>query len=436
MSRLTPEQNDLLCRVEGEAPMGGIMRRHWLPVCLSEEVAERDGAPVRARLLGEDLVVFRDTEGKLGVLGEYCLHRRASLSFGRNEECGLRCLYHGWKFDVEGNVVDMPSEAPGAAQRLGKKTKAYPAREAGGFIWTWLGPKEEMREFEPPAWAPKPGIKYAIVKMHAACNWAQVLEGSIDSAHSSSLHSTNMPAAENVYGSTATDEAWYRPSNDKAPRMQFEPTSYGFRYAALRKPIKDPETQQYVRTTLFIAPFTVLIPPNNQYHLAQMLVPIDDVNTMFYWIAWHPDPKKGITQEAWRRFCAATVGEDLNPDFTKKRTLANRYEQDREAMKRGDWTGIKGIPAQDMAMWESMGPITDRSEDHFGSSDLAVAQFRRMMVAAVEKFRQGGAAIGTPGWSKDALPRQVSLASFEGVVPKSVDWRTLGIPAEEAATAK
>src|SRR5919198_6651843 len=175
---LTREQNELLCRVEGTAPMGGIMRRHWLPVCMSEEVVERDGTPVRSRLLGEDLVVFRDSEGRLGVLGEYCLHRRASLAFGRNEECGLRCLYHGWKFDVEGNVVDMPSEAPGAAQRLGKKTQAYPGREAGGFVWIWVGPQGEMCEFQPPAWAPPAGIRYAIVKIHTACNWAQVLEGS------------------------------------------------------------------------------------------------------------------------------------------------------------------------------------------------------------------------------------------------------------------
>ena len=438
---LTQEQNQLLCRVEGDAPMGGIMRRHWLPVCMSEEVAERDGAPGKARLLGEDLVVFRDSEGRLGVLGEYCLHRRASLVYGRNEECGLRCLYHGWKFDVEGNVVDMPSEAPGAAQRLGKKTKAYPVHESGGFVWTWMGategmrnPKdgmrEGMREFRPPAWAPQPGIRYAIVKMHAECNWAQVLEGSIDSAHSSSLHSTNMPAAE-VEGSTATESAWLRPSTDKAPRLLFEATAYGFRYAAIRKPIRNPETHQYVRTTLFIAPFTVLIPPNNQYNLAQMLVPIADVNTMFYWIAWHPDPAKGITQESWRRFCAATVGEDLDQNFRKKRTLANRYLQDREAMKRGDWTGITGIPTQDMAMWESMGPITERSEDQFGASDLAVAQFRRMMVAAAKKFEQGAPAIGTEGWSAEPRTPDVDLASYEGVVAKSVDWRTLGIRREK-----
>jgi len=411
--------------------MGGIMRRHWLPLCLSEEIAERDGAPVRARLLGEDLVAFRASDGRLGVLGEYCLHRRASLAFGRNEACGLRCLYHGWKFDVEGNVVDMPSEAPGAAERLAKKTRAYPVREAGGFAWIWMGPQDEMREFEPPAWAPQPDIRYAIVKMWTECNWAQVLEGSIDSAHSSTLHSTNMPATEEVYGSTATDEAWLRPSNDKAPRLQFEPTPYGFRYAAIRQPIRNAETHQYVRTTLFIAPFTVLIPPNNRYNLAQMLVPLDDVNTMFYWIAWHPDPAKGITQDAWRKFCAAEVGVDLDANYRKKRTLANNYLQDREAMKRGDWTGIKGIPAQDMAMWESMGRITDRSEDHFGSSDLAVAQFRRMMVAAANKFAEGGPAVGATAHTPYA-----KLASFEGVVPKSVDWRTLGVPADQPVTAK
>jgi phthalate 4,5-dioxygenase oxygenase subunit len=397
---------------------------------LSEEVAEKDGAPVKARLVGEDLVVFRDSNGKLGVLDEHCPHRGASLVFGRNEDCGLRCLYHGWKFDTEGNILEMSSEPDGSAIKNSLKQRAYPVRESGGFIWAWLGPKEQMREFEPPAWAPQPGIRYAIVKMHAACNWAQVLEGSIDSAHSSSLHSTNMPSAE-VDGAKATETAWPRPSNDKAPKLQFEPTPYGFRYAALRKPIKNPETDQYVRTTLFIAPYTVLIPPNDQYKLAQMLVPIDDVNTMFYWIAWHPEPKKGITQAAWRKFCAATVGEDIDEQFMKKRTLVNRYLQDRQAMKRGDFTGIEGIPTQDMAMWESMGPIVDRSKDHPGSSDVAVVQFRRMMLAAAKKFSEGGPAIGT---TEPRTPH-VRLASFEGIVPKSTDWRTLGMQSATASAA-
>jgi phthalate 4,5-dioxygenase oxygenase subunit len=419
---LTTEQNELLCRVEGDAPMGALMRQHWLPLCLSEEAAARDGAPVRARLLGEDLVVFRDSEGRLGVLHEACPHRGASLSFGRNEESGLRCLYHGWKFDVEGNVLDMSSEPAGSAMAKAVKHKGYPVREAGGFVWIWMGTKDRMREFEPPAWAPKPDIRWAVVKMHAACNWAQVLEGSIDSAHSSSLHSSEMPAAQ-VDGAKATQNNWPRPSNDKAPKLQFQPTGYGFRYAAIRKPILNPETNQYVRTTLFIAPFTVLIPPNDQYNLAQMLVPLDDVNTMFYWIAWHPDPKKGLSQEEWRRFCAATPGVDLDENWRKKRNLANRYLQDREAMKRGDFTGIKGIPTQDMAMWESMGPIVDRSRDKPGSSDVAVVQFRRMMVNAAKRVHEGAPAIGT------TEPRiaHVKLASFEGIVPKSTDWRTLGV---------
>src|ERR687884_858098 len=170
---LTREQNELLCRVEGNAPMGGLMRRHWLPVCMSEEVAERDGTPVRVRLLGEDLVVFRDSDGRLGVLDEHCPHRRASLALGRNEECGVRCLYHGWKMDVEGNVLEMASEPPESGFVEKVKMKAYPAREAGGFVWAYMGPAETMPEFEPPAWAPSPDVRTSIVKMSVRCNWAQ-----------------------------------------------------------------------------------------------------------------------------------------------------------------------------------------------------------------------------------------------------------------------
>ena len=188
--------------------MGRIMRQHWLPACMSEEVAEPDGAPLRVRLLGEDMVVFRDSKGRLGALDEQCPHRRASLAFGRNEECGLRCLYHGWKFDVQGNAVDLSSEPVDARLRTTMKTKAYPVQEDGGFVWVWMGDPAAPATFDTPAWAPTPTTNMAIVKMHAACNWAQVLEGSIDSAHSSSLHSTNMPTASGVTGSTATDKSW------------------------------------------------------------------------------------------------------------------------------------------------------------------------------------------------------------------------------------
>ena len=276
---MTPEENDLLCRIEGDAPMGRIMRRHWIAACLSEEVAEPDGAPVKVRLLGEDLVVFRDSRGRLGVLDEYCSHRRASLVFARNEDCGLRCLYHGWKFDVDGNIVEMASEPQASAIPERVKHKAYPAHEAGGFVWTYLGPPAEMREFEPPAFAPTSDVRVSATKVRVRCNWAQVLEGQIDSAHSSTLHSSDMVPAP-VDGAKATEVNWLRPSTDKAPRFQIERTSYGFRYAAIRRPIMNEATHDYIRTTVYIAPFTALRPVtaiDRRAHFGREVLSVDDV---------------------------------------------------------------------------------------------------------------------------------------------------------------
>jgi phthalate 4,5-dioxygenase oxygenase subunit len=415
---MTAEENDLLCRVEGDAPMGQIMRRHWIPACLSEEVTEPDGKPVKIRLLGEDLVVFRDSDGRLGVLDEYCPHRRVSLAYGRNEECGLRCLYHGWKMDVEGNVLEMASEPPESSFAEKVKMKAYPAREAGGFVWTYMGPRETMPEFEPPAFAPTPDTRVSIVKIHVACNWAQILEGQIDSAHSSSLHSSDMKPAK-VDSAKAVDTHWLRPSTDKAPRMQVERTSYGFHYAAIRRPIMNAATHDYIRRTVYIAPFTALIPPNNAYNVATLLAPADDTHTVFHFIAW--SETGGIEQEAWRKFNVAQPGIDLDRDFNNIRTRENNYQQDRNAMKLGDFTGIRGIPNQDIAMWETMGPIADRTKEKLGASDLAVVEFRRLMVDAARQMRDSGSAIGTV---EPRIPH-AKIRSFEGVVPKSASWQTL-----------
>jgi phthalate 4,5-dioxygenase oxygenase subunit len=415
---MTAEENDLLCRVEGDAPMGQLMRRHWIPACLSEEVAEPDGKPLKVRLLGEDLVVFRDSEGRLGVLDEYCPHRRASLAYGRNEECGLRCLYHGWKMDVDGNVVEMASEPPESGFVDKVKMKAYPAREAGGFVWTYMGPRETMPEFEPPAFAPTPQTRVSIVKIHVACNWAQILEGQIDSAHSSSLHSSDMKPAK-VDGAKAADTHWLRPSTDKAPRLQVERTSYGFHYAAIRRPIMNAATHDYVRRTVYIAPFTALIPPNNAYNVATVLSPTDDTHTAFHFIAWG-------------EFNVAQPGIDLDRNFNNLRTRENDYLQDRNAMKLGNFTGIRGIPNQDIAMWETMGPIADRTREKLGASDLAVVEFRRLMVEAARQVRDGGSAIGT---TEPRIPH-ASIRSFEGVVPKGTDWRTCGTDMASAKQAK
>ena len=333
---MTPEENDLLCRVEGDAPMGQIMRRHWIAACLSEEVAEPDGAPVKVRLLGEDLVVFRDSKGRVGVLDEYCSHRRASLLFARNEDCGLRCLYHGWKFDVDGNIVEMASEPDNSLIFDRVKHKSYPTREAGGFVWTYMGPPEDMREFEPPAFAPTPDARVSATKVRVRCNWAQILEGQIDSAHSSHLHSSDMVPAQ-VDGAKATEANWLRPSTDKAPRFQIERTSYGFRYAAIRRPIKNEETHDYIRTTVYIAPYTALIPPNNVHNVATLLTPEDDTNTIFYFIAWNGPDKPGIDADTWRKFNVLQWGVDVDRNFDGIRNRANLYQQDRAAMKVGQF---------------------------------------------------------------------------------------------------
>jgi phthalate 4,5-dioxygenase oxygenase subunit len=403
------------------------MRRHWMPACMAEEVAEPDGPPVRARLFGEDLVVWRDTQGRLAVMDEHCPHRRASLVLGRNEECGLRCLYHGWKVDVEGNVLEMPSEPAASMLKQKVKHKTYPSREAGGFVWVYMGPAEEMPAFEAPAFAPTPDTRVSIVKVQVDCNWAQVLEGAIDSAHSSSLHSTDMPPAK-VDGAKATATHWPRPSTDKAPRLVLKETSFGFRYAAIRRPITNSATHDYIRVSLFVAPATVIIPPNDRYRLANVNVPMDDTHTMFYFIAWGEGEGVPAPTE-WRAFCGATPGVDLDMNWRKRRTRDNNFLQDREAMKAGDFTGIRGIPMQDMSMWETMGAIADRSRERLGASDLAIVEFRRIMVAAVRAFEGGAPAIGT----KERKIALAKLRSFEGIVPKATDWKTLGVDQEELA---
>ncbi|MEC9367896.1 MAG: Rieske 2Fe-2S domain-containing protein [Pseudomonadota bacterium] len=415
---LTEEENELLTRVTGDAPMGRLMRQHWTPVCLIEEVAEPDCKPLRVEVLGKSYVAFRDTKGRLGLLDELCPHRKASLVFGRNEECGLRCLYHGWKMDVDGNVLAMSSEPEGSPLMGKVKARAYPVVEWGGFVWAWLGDREAVPEFDPPAFAPTRDTKIAILKYRVPANWAQIHEGQIDSAHSSSLHSSDMKPAR-VEGASADDKAWYRPSTDKSPRMQTQTTSYGFHYAAIRKPIKNAQTHNYLRITEYVAPYYSLIPPNNNYKVASVIVPVNDEETHFHFIAWG-GPNVPSTEE-WRRFNHSVPGVDVDEKWRPVRTLANDFLQDREAMKQGNFTGVQGIPNQDIIMWVSMGPCVQRHTDVLGASDLAIVEFRRLMVDAARRVADGGEAIGT---SEPRIP-QARIASHEGVYPKEVDWRTL-----------
>ena len=417
---ISESENKLLCQVEHQAPMGQMMRRHWVPVCLIEEVAEADGTPVRARLFGEDLVVFRDTEGQVGVMNERCPHRGASLALGRNEEGGLRCLYHGWKLNISGQVTEMPSEpeASGLAQKV--QHTAYPVKEWGCMVWSYMGPADSQPEFTPPPWAPNTEVRVTIAKAILPVNWAQILEGAIDSAHSSSLHSSDMVPAR-VNSAEANTDTWLRPSTDKAPRLQVQLGDYGFRYAAIRRPIFNAQTHDYVRTTVFVAPWTVLIPPNNLYNIANVNVPVDDQNTAFYFIAWG-HPAQTPENETWRKFLRQQIGVDLDANYRPLRNIDNRFWQDRQAMKAGNFTGIKGFPNQDIAMWITMGAMADRTQERLGASDLAVVEFRKQMLSAVHAFEQGQPAIGTGDLS---IPKEV--CSFQSIIPKTTDWRQFSI---------
>ena len=427
---LTREENELLTRVEGNAPMGQMMRRHWAPACLTKELAEPGCAPRRVRLFGENLVAFRGLDGKVAIVGEHCPHRRASLAYAQVGQSSLMCLYHGWKMDGQGRVVEIPSEPGRSPDRI--RHLSYPAREAGGIVWTYMGPQDAVPEFPLPPWMDKPGNSIVVSKIHEAANWAQSLEGTLDSVHSSVLHSSEIRSDANAQGSTDQSDTrnigMTRPSVDLSPRIQVQHTAYGFRSAAIRRPMKNAESTEYLRISIFIAPYTTLPPPQSKWRPAQAFVPMDDCNTMLFFVAWSDKVK--LDQETWDRESAAKIGVDVDSEYRKLRNRSNDYLQDREAMKRGDFTGIQGIPFQDMAMQETMGPIVDRTLENLGATDLAIVRFRQLMVHSVREFMDGRPAIGT------AEPRVplTKVRAFEALLPKGSPWREMDASPEEIAS--
>jgi phthalate 4,5-dioxygenase oxygenase subunit len=382
------QQQDLICRVTGDAPAGQMFRRYWFPVLLAEEVAEPDGTPVRVRLLGTDLVAFRDTAGALGMLAAACPHRLASLALGRNEERGLRCIYHGWKFAADGRCMEMPTEPPDStfAQRL--RAAAFPVREAGGLIWTYIGPPELEPPFPAYEFTRQPREQIATAKYLQRSNYLQMAEGAIDSAHTRFLHR----------GSNESNEAAHREavSRDLAPRLEAADTCYGFRYAAIRRPNVNPETTRYVKETRYVFPAgAVTSAPLERENaaLTQFFVPVDDERTMHFSI-WHSLVGKPVDQDRYRKKNLMVPGVDLDAAWTPLRNLDNWYQQDRAAMRDGSWTGIPSLMLQDAAVQETMGAITDHTQERLGTSDVAIIRLRRRMFESVERFMEGRAPVG------------------------------------------
>jgi phthalate 4,5-dioxygenase oxygenase subunit len=386
---LTREENELLCRIGATTPMGQMARRYWIPAATSDEVTPK-GRPKRVRLLGEDFVLFRDDRGRVGLLDELCPHRGASLVLAQNEECGLRCLYHGWKIDVDGRVLETPVEPEDSTFKDRVRAVSYPVYEAGGIIWAYLGPLEE----KPPRlnfdFTLVPDSHRVILKLQIACNWVQAVEGAIDSAHSNILHADTF-RPEGSVGAVSVlrrNLAVDRPSNDTRPKLEVQDTDYGFRYAAIRVPIVSPETQRYVRVTEFVAPFYAMFPAPQGFGNVQAFVPLDDEHTLLYFIKINYDEPIDVeSRELHYRWSGLRPGVDVDAEYRSKRTRANNWLQDRDAMERGElFSGIAGVQNQDAVVQESMGPIYDRTKEHLGTSDVAVIRMRRLMIGAVRAF--------------------------------------------------
>jgi phenylpropionate dioxygenase-like ring-hydroxylating dioxygenase large terminal subunit len=383
---LSREDNELLTRVGPGTPMGALFRRHWLPFMLAEELAA-DAPPTRVMLLGECLVAFRDSAGRAGLLGEHCPHRRASLYYGRNEAGGLRCVYHGWKFDVAGRCLEMPSEPAGSNFRNKVAAQAYPVLERAGLLWAYLGPAEKRAELPELEWLGVPPAQRYASRWVQDCNYAQALEGEIDEAHVSFLHRRfDHRAGTRDVAKTALTGGYFR--EDTAPRYTVHETPYGLACGARRSV----EGGQYLwRVNLFLMPCFTLIPPSDDpaVRLFRAWVPADDEHTSVLCVTWRTDgPVNERDLALWKSGEAAH--RRLEPGTRIPAERANNdYLIDREAQRARSFTGIAGIRAQDAMVTESAGAIVDRTREHLGTSDKAVIGFRKRLLAAARVLGHG-----------------------------------------------
>ena len=432
---LTALENDTLTRVGPETPMGGLMRRYWLPACTSDDL-EAGGAPRRVRLLGEDLVAFRSGNGETGLVGEYCPHRGTSLALARNLDCALECIYHGWQVAADGRIVDMPAEPEDSTYKDKFRHIAYTVREAGGVVWAYLGAGDPppLPNFEFVGLAPGHAL---FLRAIARCNWAQSLEGAIDSAHQTYLHDARSRIARDQAhveriareGGELTDGfdetgQVIRPWNDGRPRLQVENTPYGFRYAAIRKPMIQEDRYHNVRVSHFVAPAYVIIPGPAGWAQLLVHVPIDDHNTMF----WHvrANLMEPYTDEDRRIHADAAgllPGRDLDGSFNRVPRRENNWLQDRDEMRFGDrLSGIHGTVNEDAAVQEAMGPIFDRTKEHLGTSDMAVIRFRRLMLDCAAGNADGEVPVGL----REASDLSV-LRGQDRTIPLAEPWQTVGV---------
>ncbi len=389
---LSVAENELLTRTNKGTVAGDYFRRFWMPALLSEEIPAPDSPPVRVTLMGEHLIAFRDSDGKIGLIDRYCAHRQVDLFYGRNEECGLRCVYHGWKFDTDGNCVDMPTELPSSNYKERIKLTSYPVQEHAGIVWAYLGPQDLPVEFPQFEFNTLPKDCFYIRKSLLECNYLQAMEGNLDSAHTGYLHSFATGSALDPrgkgHGSRGTISHQYQSS---LPHFEVQETDYGLMIGAKRKGAND---SAYWRITQWLLPVHTMIGANvGETLLWDAWVPMDDEHTWVYRIEynpWRPLTVEEIYEYDTAGFARLNV-ENIPGTYMPVRNKSNNYLIDRGLQRTYSYTGIKGTNAQDAAVIENQGPtpIAQRAHEHLGSTDLAITRMRRMLLAALKEFEDG-----------------------------------------------
>jgi phthalate 4,5-dioxygenase len=418
------EMNTILTRVGPGTPMGNLFRRFWLPALLGNEVVA-DGQPVRMRILGEDLVAFRDTSGKVGIVEAYCPHRGAPLYFGRNEQCGLRCVYHGWKYDVSGNCLDIPNIIPPdnfEAVKARLRIIGYPTWEAGGVVWVYMGPKEKKPEALPPMeWISLPEKQVHVSRWLQRSNWAQGFEGEIDSAHLTFIHGVTN------YEGTVQEVFMH----DGAPEIFVRETDGGFIYGARRKY----RGEYYWRVTAWVLPMwsvTGAFHPDKSIH-GRGWLPIDDEHTCTFAYKFLRDEAYTAeqiekTNSGWsfpprmtKGTCALTDGTVIDT-FLPTATRENDYLIDRELQKTTKYSGIYGVNDEDRGIQEGMrrapgreGTI-DRRFENLVRSDVAILAARQKIVRLARNLENGIEPVDQgfgKGQPTSALGMVTPIADFE-----------------------
>jgi phthalate 4,5-dioxygenase oxygenase subunit len=382
---LRKEVNDLLTQSGPGTPMGDLFRQYWMPALLAEELPSNDCPPVRVKLLSERLIAFRDSEGRMGLIDEFCAHRGVSLWFGRNEEGGLRCPYHGWKYDVTGQCIEVPSEPEESGFCRKIKLTGYPLIKGGDVLWAYMGDRDKTPPEPEWEFARVPPEQTFTSKRWQECNWLQAMEGGIDSSHVSWLHSGALktdPLFKGARGNKYNKQ-------DKKPFFEVVEAEGGLFIGARRNA---EEGHYYWRITPWIMPSFTMVPPRGDHPMhGHFWVPIDDENCWAWSFDYHP--VRAITPEE-RQAMKDGYGVHVKYVPGSYRPLANKdndYLMDREAQKRGDtYSGVEGIAMQDASLQESMGPIVDRTKENLVSTDNGIIMARHRLRKAVKALQDKG----------------------------------------------